>query len=174
MKENDERKRSEEMLLRLGKLEENNKQLKDENMALKLENFDLKQKAKYTQVHVSVREDPWKFPNAVLTRSEKASATKDHETMENHGNSTTAMIENSENPPGNIDSTDFTFADAVVHGQRNYARAKSTALRCMEKKKQIGKKWEQKSEIVLELSGNFNTIKEIIILQMDKSQNSSW
>ncbi len=130
MKENDERKRSEEMLLRLGKLEEKNRQLKDENMALKLENFDLKQKAR-------VREDPWKFPNAVRPRSEKASATKDHETMENHGNSTKAMIENSENPPGNIDSTDFTFADAVVHGQRNYARAKSTALRCMEKKKQF-------------------------------------
>eukprot|EP00794_Sanderia_malayensis_P003824 gene3824-4356_t len=126
----DERKRSEEMLIRLGKLEEKNKQLKDENMALKLENFDLKQKAKYTQVPARVREDPWKFPNAVRPRSEKASAIKDHKTMENHGNSTTAIRENSENseiPPGNIDSTDFTYADAVVHGQRSYARAQSTA-----------------------------------------------
>ena len=67
----DEGKRFEEMLIRLGKLEGENKILKDENIALKLENCDwrnelsgkskLQQKAKYE--NVPAKEDPWKFPN---------------------------------------------------------------------------------------------------------------
>ena len=69
----DEGKRFEEMLIRLGKLGGENRILKDENIALKLENCDLRnelaeksnlqQKVKYE--NVPAKEDPWKFPNTI-------------------------------------------------------------------------------------------------------------
>ena len=72
----------EEMFVRLGKVERENKILKDENMALKLENFDLKSE----MLNKSPRKEPkldevpekggqWRFPTTIARTRDQISAS---------------------------------------------------------------------------------------------------